>query len=91
MVEYRIKAVVLLTHSVSLMRAIEQDGMVTKGRRGCDAVWLRGVGKCHCNNPLSRAHGVVGYHARLASFVAFARGVGFNSQCVQFFFLCLFR
>ena len=28
------------------------------------------------------AHGVVGYHARLA--VKFARGVGFNSQCVHY-------
>jgi len=28
------------------------------------------------------AHGVVGYHARLAP--VFARGVGFNSQCVHF-------
>jgi hypothetical protein len=29
------------------------------------------------------AHGVVGYHARLASL--HARGVGFNSQCVHIF------
>ena len=30
-----------------------------------------------------RAHGVVGYHARLALIIKFARGVGFNSQCVH--------
>ena len=34
--------------------------------------------------PTIRAHGVVGYHARLA-YDWIARGVGFNSQCVHIF------
>ena len=36
----------------------------------------------------SRAHGVVGYHIRLASSAP-AGGAGFNSQCVQFFLIFL--